>query len=113
MSYRPDSPIAIAQVTVDLWHKSLVSMFKLAQETTGLNRYQVCYLVIEHFKHYWPDYTDETHIFWIQVMLINEVPPPAPVAGWWLAEIGESTPLVDALSAVLRSPSSSKLRCKV
>ena len=88
-------------------------MFKLAQETTGLNRYQVCYLVIEHFKHYWPDYSDQDHIFWIKVMLINECAPPAPIAGWWLYEFTDSTPLINAMTAVLRSPSSSKLRCKL
>ena len=87
-------------------------MFELAQETTGLNKYQVCCLVIEHFKHNWPNYNDE-NIYWIEIMLINEVSPPAPVAGWWLTEFGEATPLIDALSAVLRSPSSSKLRCKL
>ena len=112
MSFRPDSPVCLAQATVDLWHKSLVSLFELAQETTGLNKYQVCYLVIEHFKHYWPNYSTD-HIFWIQVMFINNVEPPAPLAGWWIHEFREATPLIDAVSAVLRSPSSSKLRCKL
>ena len=112
MSSRPDSPVALAQATVELYHKNLVSMYKLAQQTTGLDEYQVCYLVIEHFKHYWPNYSEE-HIFWIKVMLISGISPPAPVAGWWIFEFRDDTPLIDALKAVLRSPSSSKLRCKL